>query len=112
MSRQEPGHLCSGYSMCDGIVVKSGLVSVDCISVSVILFYFKLSTNSIPIHIFLYLIQIQTTFQYPLNQHTPPIRMNGTERAIIIEPHRKTAHQWKGAVQRYAKHKEKATVLV
>jgi len=41
--------------MCDGIVIKLGLVSVDCISVSVILFYIKLSTNSIPIHIFLYL---------------------------------------------------------
>jgi hypothetical protein len=48
--------LCYGHSMCDGNFVKLGLVSVVCISVSVILFYFKLSTNSIPIHIFLYLI--------------------------------------------------------
>jgi len=42
--------------MCDGIVVKLELVGVDCISVSVILFYFKVSTNSTPIHIYLYLI--------------------------------------------------------
>jgi hypothetical protein len=48
--------LCSGHSMCDGTVVTLGLVSADCISVSVIQFYFKLSTNSIPIHIDLYLI--------------------------------------------------------
>jgi len=48
--------LYSGYGMCDGIVVKLELVGVDCISVSVILFYFKVSTNSTPIHIYLYLI--------------------------------------------------------
>jgi urocanate hydratase len=29
-----------------------------------------------------------------------------TECNIIIQPHRKTAHHWKGAVQRYAKHGE------
>jgi hypothetical protein len=40
------------------------------------------------------------------------IIMTRTERAIIIQSHRKTAHHWKGAVQRYAKHEEKATVLV
>ena len=39
------------------------------------------------------------------------IIMTGTECGII-QPHRKTAHHWKGAVQRYAKHEEKATVLV
>jgi hypothetical protein len=38
--------------------------------------------------------------------------MTGTECAIIIQPHRKTAHHWKGAVQRYAKHEEKETVLM
>jgi hypothetical protein len=38
--------------------------------------------------------------------------MTRTECAIIIQPYRKTAHHWKGAVQRYAKREEKATGLV
>jgi hypothetical protein len=38
--------------------------------------------------------------------------ITGTECAIIIQPHRNTAYHWKGAVQRYAKHEEKANVLV
>jgi len=38
--------------------------------------------------------------------------MTGKESAIIIQPHRKTAHHWKGAVQRYAKHEDKTTVFV
>jgi hypothetical protein len=37
--------------------------------------------------------------------------MTRTE-CVTIHPHRKTAHHWKGAVQRYAKHEEKANVLV
>jgi len=37
--------------------------------------------------------------------------MTRTECATF-QPHRKTAHHWKGAVQRYAKHEEKANVLV
>jgi hypothetical protein len=37
--------------------------------------------------------------------------MTRTECAII-QPQKKTAHHWKGAVQRYAKPEEKATVLV
>jgi hypothetical protein len=38
--------------------------------------------------------------------------MTGTEYAIIIQTHRKTAHHWKGAVQRYTKHEQQANVLV